>query len=191
MSLGALLKAVRETLRVNLELSIPAQCEIMPDGRPTPQLGDYFISVHPALWTKGQDGQRILGEAYGVSCTVTHRISISSPDMLMSSVYLLPEAESHEDVIRRVMIAVHDNWNTIIYANQLITNRSPAQSGKQVEGIITTLKWAYNDPAPILRTGVWVGSDDEQAESVLSAISTEVRFGDAERIQSLTLESFY
>lgn len=74
MSMDALLNAVRDRLRTAMVLT-NLECDVCPDGRPNPDAGQRFLSVHPGDIASNPSPSRkhALDEYYSFKVTVTVR----------------------------------------------------------------------------------------------------------------------
>lgn len=177
--LSALLVACRNHLRGRLHLK-PAECEVMPDERPPPSSGDLFISVHPLGWSPGDTNDSlVIDEVYQVGITICRRIRPLPHDRVFDSVFVT-RVRGIEDLARKVISALHHNWDVISDANNLI-----AAWGGSGYNIIEPLRWQGCDPSPVPRDASWLFQDHEPDAITAAAMSLQVRFAGVRRINTV------
>lgn len=174
MSLSALLTAVRDHLRSELDIA-EAECDCQLDGQPQPVFGSRYIAVHPTSWTPGDT--RIdhgLDELFGVTCTITSRVSATPRDRLMGNVFL-KELEGTEALARAVAAAVHQDYDLMNAANAKIGGG---------DKLMQPLFWDGTQVPPRMETGSWVWSTNAAEMDLIAAMVLPVRFSNARRMQS-------
>lgn len=175
MSVAALLYAVRSTVREALGLS-DNDCDCRDSGAPINcNFNQQYFAVHPTGWLPGDldniNSPGGINYDLALSVTITKKIGIAPPDRRFDTVFLSGIA-SFESQATTVINAIHQSQHVMELANSLIDN-SPFL-------IIEPLRWQGCDPAPIDRTGIWIGA---KSVSVV-AQSLEVRFGGCRRTLS-------
>lgn len=126
MSQRALLKAVRDLLRLPVGAGTPANglgyanavCEIMFDGQPPPSCGQLFVAVHEGDWTSNFDEAR--EDDMGVEITVTRRVAYLPRDR--GYVALLDATDALHVEMDRIIAKIHDNENVRTAAGTIIGN---------------------------------------------------------------------
>lgn len=188
MSMGALLFAVRDRIRDQLQLT-EAECEIMPDGFPAPRCGQFFAAVHEADWTtlgpdSGSDWD--LDETMGVSVTCSFRTGAYPFDKVGPELLYKP-GEGAEHKLRQIIVAVHqDQANVRAVANTRIAD----EWGDTPDGFCTTLVCA-NPGRWEWKTDDWFNSYVEAdfqgaGTSPYAGIARVLTFAGARRIQTIT-----
>lgn len=180
MSLAALLEATRDTLRVSLGLP-DHQCKVSQDAQPDATIGKLFCSVYPTNWNPG--GPEVMmgidetyGIAAGLTFPITHFPADRTENLYLNVLYGV------EATARKVVVALHQNWDVIAAANLLITSRAQALGNiDPVNKIVEPLRWLSSDPQPIPKTGDWIYS--AKADTVCAWL-VNIYFGQARRLQS-------
>ncbi len=174
MSLSALLTAVRNHLRSELDIK-SEECDCQPDGQPQPAFGSRYIAVHPTSWTPGDT--RIdhgIDELFGVTCTITIRVSAVPRDRLMGEKFL-KSLTGIEALARATAAVVHQNYDVMNAANAMIGGDHK---------LMQPLFWNGTQMPPRMETGTWVWSTKAAEMDLVAALVLPVRFGNARRIQS-------
>lgn len=173
--MSSLLLAVRDHLRANLSLDA-RDCEVMEDERPAPKIGKkYFYSVHPLEWTPGDlsPDTYVLDESFGVSVSVSCRISGSPRDMRMSSLYLR-QTSGLAVRLRNVALKVDQNYVLLVAADVYF-----GTAGSFIE----PLNWIGSDHKPRVVEGKFFGADEKVLEA---GLVMETRFTGARMIVATT-----
>lgn len=180
MSLAALLQATRDTLRITLRLP-DNQCKVSQDAQPDPTIGRLFCSVFPSDWRPG--GPEVMmgiDESYGVTVGLTFmasHIPVDRTEDLYLNVLWGMEATA-----RQVMVAIHQEWDVIALANQIITDRAQALGNLEpVNKFVEPLRWLATDTVPQPKYGDWIFSKETDK---VCAYLLNVYFGQARRLQS-------
>lgn len=188
MSQRALLLAVRDRLRqptVDGGLAYTAeQCEVMFDGKPKPNCGEFFVAVHAGSWT-GRDCEA-LDESYGVQVTVTRRIAYAPYDRPTDP--LTDASDALDKLLEAIRAKLHadpgpraaadpQQYPVLTLANAYIAN--PAN--KFVEPL------RFRDGG----TPAFKGADWFHAEGVGDecGVAQTLTFGGARRVQTIESET--
>ena len=174
MSLVALLVAARD--RIRSELGIDGrECGIEIGPRPPQLFGRRYCTVYGAGWTPDPAGELMHGimEVYAIGCTWT--FMVEAPDDRIPEEGYIKEVTSIEAYSRKVIVALHQNWDIINAANTVIGTHK----------IIEPLRWLGTDAVPTLRDAEWINSPAKHT-AALRPITMETRFGGAMRSQTLT-----
>ena len=120
MSISALLKAVRNTLRAEMDLE-DATCRIMPGPKPPPSCGQRFFSVYAADWVAGDYDLNLgLDESYGIAVALTFRAGFAPYDDHGEELYI-QNLESMENMIRNMIVLLDKSIDIMTQANNFIT----------------------------------------------------------------------
>lgn len=153
---------------------------LMPDGRPAAGAGEWFVSVFPSSWTFPEIQDRKLEEEYGITCTVTKRIS-ANPWTDVGATQYVSDSQSIVNIIRQIILAVHNNYTIMSNIQYEMADDYP---------IGTALKAQNVDPSPRVVDGLWFWTDDiEPSEYELRnryGLVMSVTFGGAIRVQDNT-----
>ena len=176
MSLGALLQATRDTLRASLSLP-PSECDVRPGGQPPPTFGQRYVAVYGVSWANQTPTMQAgIDELYGVAAMVTLRTAQIPVDRLGGEAYIRPLI-GIEALCRRVMVAVHMNYDLMNLANSFIPNATHL--------FIQPLFWSATDAEPELRDETWVWAKPQEGKApTICAMTMEIRFADARRPQA-------
>lgn len=80
MSMSALLQAVRNTIRSEMDIE-NGMCRIMPGPKPPPSCGQRFYSVFGSEWTAGDFDLNLgIDESFGISIATTFRAGFAPWD---------------------------------------------------------------------------------------------------------------
>lgn len=158
MSLAALAKAVRDTLRTDLTRfyddnsdtiqakNRAANCRVMPDEKPTPACGDEFISVYGnILRPRSTELNTAIEEQYGIIIAVTRRISSIPFDdrgevgYITDGDFYLTDWMSVEGRCREIVGLLDKNYELLRAAEEFFNNQN---------GYSEPLYWVGTDAAP-------------------------------------------
>ena len=171
MSLAALLEAVRDRLRVELNLK-DTVCDVEIRGDPPPFAGSVYFAVHPA--SKRSIIEDVFDENYEVGVTVTQRI-IGVPIDRWGGEFLLRNFNSIDRRTREVAVQIHNQVDVLTRANNIITTDDPTQNG-----IIEPLRWTGTESPPRVVDGTWFTAQPETDVGLV----VEVQFGGARRLEA-------
>lgn len=176
MSLGAVLKAARDTMRTTFGLKAES-CEVGMDGQPKPACGEFYIAVHPLGWN-AVSGDWDLGEEYTVGVTLTMRTSFAPKDRWGIAVWLA-ENDGMEARLRAAVTAIHHNQTLRALADEYI-------DGAGAGGITTPLQLMRIDN-PVLRGPDWFTAAPPETDEQIPecGVSQTVVFGKCQRTQSV------
>lgn len=180
MAMFALLQATRDRLRSRLSLD-RSTCRVMKNARPSAISGDLFYAVFGLSWSPGDpDINRGLDEYFGVGVCISARLNYIADDDQAEEAYVKIGA-SMEEALRRVIIEVHQNYDLLGDANQLL--------GTSPNKIIEPLRWQGGDATPVEVGADWFHAgygnmiDPDQGED-LAGLTITANFGQARRIQA-------
>ena len=179
MSLAELMKATKSQLQTDLGtyFSITLNdyyVDIMPDDRPKPTSGPWFVAIHGESWSPGnRDPNLAIEEVYGMGCTVTLRQSAIPRDEVGENLYI-EATTSLEKICRQIMVSVHLNAAIRTTANAAITGD---------DKIVEYFRWSGTEAKPRIVSGDWFFSNRPDVDT---GYVMRVDFERATRYQSLT-----
>jgi len=183
--IDALLYGARDLIRsAGLGYGV-RECEIMPDGRPTPRCGDVFVAVYELPSRSTNDN--CLMEYFGFGVTLTMRAANTSYDRIGDTLLARrgPQALAREIGFNQRAEALraflHMNWAVIGAANNLIAEWTT--TGLVVYGFCEPARYRGME-TPTLVGGDWFLAQPD-AEDV--GLKAELRFEDARRLQPIAL----
>lgn len=179
----ALALALRDHLRSGQNGGLnydPAYCEIMVDGKPAPDCGQWFVAIHPGAW----QGQYVEGYAENVSlcCTVTVRAPVMPFDREGKLLYEKTQTFKGlwwfiEEI--RASLALDtggDDWLNL--SNKYIN--AAALTGS-ANGFVETQTVTSDLGRPMRQGASWFSSEDSEVD--VSGISQTISFGPLGRYQ--------
>lgn len=180
MSISALLKAAKQHLESWPDLGLtPNEIEILPGPQPPPMAGERFLSLYSHEWQPGPDADQHRGlcERFGIGCTYTLRC----PELFYAQTgrkAYTNAGPTLEGVIRKVILALHQNVDLIVLANTHLAGDS--------DQIQTYLRWQGCDPTPTWRDAAWFWSDPSNKSLAMTQVgfSWSCYFGQADRYQA-------
>lgn len=193
MSQRALLLAVRDRLRQPIAdgglAYLAQQCEVMPDGMPPPNAGEFFVAIHEGEWTYTDiEG---LDEIMGVEVTVTMRAAKVPKDRLGTNLLVGPTGKSLYDQLEKIRAKLHmdpgprsasdpSHYPVLALANATI--------GAGENGFMEPLR--FRGPAGKTREvyADWFGAENTPDSSPLGLVRTLI-FGGARRVQRIEEQS--
>lgn len=173
MSLAKLLIAVRDQLRSRMALDA-SQCQVEPDGHPSPSCGDLFIAVHGNDKSNEEELEQGIAKRLGVSCTITLRTSFLGDDSLGDEAYV-KALDGMDALADKVEGLIHKRFEVMAAANQMIRDSSYK--------IIEPLRWTDTDAVPTIVRDDWFNPQSTQNQQGAVGMVTVVRFGGARRKQ--------
>lgn len=172
MSLGALLQATRDTLRQTIGIR-ETDCDVQPKGQPTAIAGQVYIGLFGLDWHNETPSMMSgIDELYGVGAMVTIRIAQIPVDRFGGDAYIKPLI-GLEAWCRKVMVAVHQNYDLMNLANSLIPDHPNL--------LEQPLFWSDTQPEPELQDETWFRSNPKDSGPTVCGMSMLVRFVDARR----------
>lgn len=186
MSLAALLVGVRDELRSVLGIQ-DALIGIQEDGQPPPGIGAaLYISIHPLGWRPTTNREIIQGldESYSIGVTITKRISAIPEDRKDEEVFL-KSLVGFEKLSRRIMVALHQNWDVIERANNFIIAQKT--DDLEVDPIMEWLRWERTQEIPTPRDGSWLWETREELIPRVASETVTIVFSEARRVQRSTV----
>lgn len=186
MSLAALLVGVRDELRSVLGIQA-IQIGIQEDGQPPPGMGaSLYISVHPLRWKPTTSREIIQGldESYAIGVTITKRISYVPEDRKNEEVFL-KSLVGFEKLSRRIMVAVHQNWDVIERANNYIISQKT--DDLEIDPVMEWLRWESTQEVPTPRDGTWLWETREEFIPRVASETVTIVFSEARRVQRSTV----
>ena len=173
MSEPVLLEAVRDVIRIKLNLE-PHSCDIEVNGQPPPpRCPEYYFAVWPAYWKPGPSGAGgAFDEELGVNVTVSKRSNRVPTDR--RRVFLENIHVNYAALVRQVAVEVHNaRIDIMVRANArlLVPNR-----------FCEPLRWVNSDPSPREVGPEWFHSEDYS--TLVAGHSWTVYFGMARRVQT-------
>ena len=153
--------------------------EVMADGEPKANCGDYFVAVHQGSSHAG--GYARLDEEYDFNLTLTMRCKNIPKDRIGDS--LLAKQVANDTGFNRrcdqLRAFLHENWSLLEYANNYLVKY--AQDAELLYGFCEPPRFHGLD-MPKFVVGGWFTADPE-AEDV--GLMAEMRFGECRRFQAL------
>jgi len=180
MSLPELLNATKQHLCIvngaaweedkNVFLSFDGKVPLKSVG-----FRDFAVGIGCASWEPGDTNETNPGlhEILGIQCTITKKITNLPVSSLNDVTYDV--IRGVYAIARKVMLAVHDSWTLLGYANAHLAGDS----------FITTPKWRYTSPQPRLEGPEWLYAEG-QGNAGSTCLVVDVKFGGVERIQCST-----
>lgn len=155
--MSILMKAVRSTLQSVLSVD-KTFCDIDPDTRPSPVMGDYKISIGPGPQQRENGNEEYLTRSLSVEINVTVRISPTPRDRRN---YTYFEKTASLEALSEKVIAIVQNRAVITAANTLI--------GSTTEKFQTTLVLSQASQ-PRIEDGSWADCDPDQAAFMVQTL---------------------
>lgn len=153
-------------------------CEVMDDGKPKPNMGQIFLSVHQGTETSGADNS--LDELFSVSLTLTMAVNIAL-DQIGNGLLARQTAKQNGFNMRcrRLCTWMHMNWSLLSLANAWLM----ANAGDEefVYGFCEPLRYKRKDQ-PNFVGADWMGL---QQGAVNIALSARMDFADARRLSAM------
>jgi hypothetical protein len=175
MSMGAVLKVVRDHLRNRLSLA-SGQCDVRPDGRPIDAAGDLYVCI-----SEGgvQSESRLhLSERYEIEVSIWRRATAAPTDrqgdLLLPDDQYLANMTTLDDLERAVIAQVHGNDADIRQA----ANAVLISGGASGDGFSVTLFYAGRGPSETFA---------DHARANVGWIGRRLRFGGMLRVQPLSV----
>ncbi len=164
MSQSALLQSTRNFIRRNLDYrkTFPLktlQIEIMPDGRPAPSSGEFFLSIHDG-------GFRGLSEEYlhfSHTVNITLTLKTGSIPIDKYTEFLVNMSYGLNSIAKWLAKNIHLNYEIITEANNLIVEEAKSREVTEVNQFIEPLRFSSSSPARIV-SGEWFHSSSNQGE---------------------------
>ncbi len=182
MSLSALLLAVRNQLRTECGFT-DVECDAHDDPQPHPTAGKRFIAVYPGECHGGPHSDLGIQEYLGINVGITLRFSGTPQDFISNEIYL-KSLRGMEALSRKVVLAVHRNYDVMNGANTIIAEVLDEEVA-DIEGFITPLDWVWTTPVPEVKLGDWFWSDNENEIARKHGLFLNVSFANAHRPQHL------
>ncbi len=178
MSMEALLLSVQDAIRTGLDYS-PGQCGVQPDGAPNPWNGQYYLAIHPLdIRDNGSQGLR-LDEMYSVGATITMRTGLFPKDRLGAKVV----AKASTGIYARA-----EAIRALVHMNETIRAAANTEIGAGENGFLTPLE--FQGIGMLMKQGPdWFSSPMRAPDHAITGYSLEVRFGGANRVQKIELQS--
>ena len=170
MSEVALVNAVAKKLRTTLSDRTGDHVRVSFEGQPFPHSGQWFVGVAENGFSNQSMSATGLDELYSVKVVITFKMAYSPKKDIEE---LMAEQGQMRDMTRKVVTAIHQQWDVIGYAN--------TELGNAVNGFIECLRFSSATPVQT-RGGDWVWSDSDNPPSVYVR---ELTFINARRIQTL------
>lgn len=178
MSQRALLVATRDFIRSHLKFDKQplrdSLCEIMPDGRPPPFAGEFFVSVHAGGF-KGQSTED-LDVNHQLNITITWRCAFSPYDKQGLAV-IVREPDGLLVVAQTLMEMIHNNWFIINNANFIIKDT--------VNKFVEPLRFSFASPVRPVSAN-WFHANEGSEVGMIQSLT----FGEARRVQYGTYQPF-
>lgn len=148
------------------------------DGRPPLKsvgFRDFFVGIGCASWEPGDTNETNPGlhEMLGMQVTITKKINSLPVSTINDVIYDV--VRGVYAIARKVMLACHDSWTLLSYANAHLAGNT----------FISTPKWRYTSIQPRLEGPEWLYAEG-QGNSNSQCLVVEVKFGGVERIQCST-----
>jgi hypothetical protein len=157
------------------------QCEVMPEGKPTPRCGELFLAIHDGGRTNSK--QNSLDEIYDVIATFTMRTKKIPYDKL--GTHMLCSEGGFHDKVDEIKTFVHMNYLTIMNAaNTIITDYATTKGWVSVYGFSEPLMYLGDDPTRFVGAD-WFHADPDSMEA---GLVQDLRFGRARRLQKIELQ---
>lgn len=180
MSLYACMLATRNKLREELKFSDNEICITEREGRPPATGWNTFIAIWGTDWRPDEPDLDLgLSELYSFSVTITQRVNAIAQDRIGTDMYVSENLET-EKVVRKIIIAIHKQYDIITAANDLIDAETYNQ-------IMEPFRWRGGDAVPILRDASWLKTwaPDHITDPQLDCFLTlQLDFGGAKRMQA-------
>jgi hypothetical protein len=187
--IDALLYSVRDAIRVPLPAFTGSaqtapyddrNCDIMPDGRPKPNCGEVFLSVHENDASAGSDN--CLMEYMGFLVTVTQRVVKVPLDRVGDQLLAVKLAKrlGFNKRCEQLRALLHMNWGVLQDANTYLCAEAPAGT-QSVYGFVEPARYRGRTRARF-EGGDWLGAEPDNPQLCLVS---ELRFDGARRLQAL------
>lgn len=191
--IDALLYSVRDGIRAASMNYGSAECEIMPDGQPTPRCGNFFVAVHGGKSHPGDANDRNLFELFDFSVTLTMRVTVPldrvGDQQIARNIALVPLGyrQGFNAKVEQLRLFLHMNWRITV-----LTSQTPASANDNLMAWATasTPVYGFCEPAryqgvevPRLVGGEWFAADPEAEDT---GIVAELQFANAKRFQPQT-----
>jgi hypothetical protein len=172
MSMSALLQAVRNTIRSEMDIE-NGMCRIMPGPKPPPSCGQQFHSVFGSEWTAGDFDLNLgIDESFGISIATTFRAGFAPYDDHGEELYI-KTLQSIESRTRTLITLIDKSIEIMVQANNLI------EAGDYK--IIEPLRFQSVDPTPTYVDASWFGA--ATTDDPFSGLVQQVNFTGARRKQ--------
>jgi hypothetical protein len=184
MSMRALLLATKSTILAHLGLSASQTrdlvCDFTEDGRPKPTSGQWFYGIVGGTFNNQQN--QCLDETYDLRVVITLKAGFAPHDRLGQELLVSkatpgnPNSGGIWDRAERLRAAIHMNYVLMDEAN--------AEIGVLADGFIH----------PLIFQGVqylgvkgpdWFDAESEDRHDPPSGVAIELRFGRAQRVQTI------
>ena len=186
--IDALLYAVRDTIRSAGINYGRAECEIQEDGKPPPNAGNVFASIHGGRTSPGNANDNNLYELYDFSVTLTMRVTVPldrvGDQLIARNIALAPLAQRQgfNAKVEQLRKLLHMNWNMVV-----VTGQSPNSANDNLMAWATGVAYGFVEPAryqgaevPTLVGADWMGAEPDNENF---AVKSELRFTGAKRFQ--------
>lgn len=181
MSQRSLLLGTKEFLLKNILYNnqplSESLCDVMPDGRPPNDCGEFFMAIHPG-GSRGTNYE-ILDIVHQINITLTIRISRVPFDRIGRQI-IVKKQMGLSDFIQLLIQVIHMNYNILLMADSFIGN----EFGE--EGIIDGFPNKWIEPLrfntcspPRIVGGDWFHSERDAEAGIIQTVT----FGDARRVQ--------
>lgn len=143
MSQAVLLLATKDFILRNITFNnseiTENLCDVMTDGRPAPIAGEFFMSIHSG--SIRNESMEILNCLMGINVTLTYRIARVEEDR--RGVEIVAKLDfGIEDMVWKIIRAIHNNQELINNANSLIT--------REVNKFVEPLRFNVSSPPRIV-----------------------------------------
>ena len=171
----AVLDKIRSALSLTTGVAGQLTSDVTFDGQPPPGCGEWFYAVYAGEW-RGQSGDADLEEIVGVNVTVTRRSAFAPNDRQGSDVWA-KAASGLEVQLRKVILAIHHQYDVMNAANTIIT--------ASFTGFVEPLLF-INGGKPEPKGLDWFSAEQVEAGKFANAgIAQTLTFGKAKRLQDL------
>jgi hypothetical protein len=182
MSQRALLLAVRDQLRLAAPDGVglaPEECEVRPDGRPPPNVGERFVAVSPSYW-RGEDIEG-LSEELGCQVTVTVRAARVPDDRFGPYLLVGPTGKSLDELLEAIRAVLHLDRSA-----DAVLNRANAIIGAGANGFVEPLRFREGGRPDEKRQDWFEGREGGRVpRDTIVAIVQTLTFGGARRVQTI------
>lgn len=175
MSDIALLNAVERRLRAALGDAEGKHVGVQPDGAPPSTFGQWYAGIDETGYSNIDPNPLSLDEQYGVVVMLTVRMDYAPKDRRASRMLAKNEMR---DRSRRIVLALHADYDVLGYANAEITAANANANGF-IEPLCFKLAAAVTESGPEWHGGT--PSADGQATVYVRRIT----FGGARRVQKI------
>ena len=177
MSLTALLPAVADAIRSAAGLD-QRECNIQPDDQPPPGMtGTRYVAICGGYWNPGIPVNDGLTEEFGVNVTATIRLNAIPLDRRTNNLYL-EHLRAIEPLVRRIIVAVHLNWDIIHAADNVL--------GSTANPFTSPFTLQSCDARPRMVGAEWFWEDPVTTKVPMAGLVMSASFGGCQRHQSTT-----